>query len=53
MPLMVARGEGGWKKVKRLSTNWLLPISHENVKYSIGNGGVNIVVTMYGARAGT
>ena len=38
------------KKVKGLkSTNWLLQNSHKDVKYSMGNRVINIVITIYGA----
>ena len=41
------------EKEKGLSTNWQLQNSHRDVKYSKGNTGSNIVITMYGARVGT
>ena len=38
----------GVKEVKGLrNTNWQLQNSHEDEKYSIGNIGNNIVITMY------
>ena len=32
------------------STNWLLPNSHRDIKYSLGNVDNNVVMTMCGAR---
>ena len=43
--------EDWMKKVKRLrSTKWQLQNSHGDVKYSVENTVINVVITVYGAR---